>query len=58
MPDDTLVVTLAMVCPFDPAEKQALLEAPAEADRARTLRTLLEINTHQPTEPDGPVRAS
>ena len=58
MPDDTLVVTLAMVCPFDPAEKQALLEAPDEVARAHTLRTLLEIDTHQPTEPDGPVRAS
>jgi uncharacterized protein len=60
MANDTLVVTLAMVCPFDPAEKQALLEAPTEAERAATLRTLLEIDTHQPTEPgpDGPVRAS
>ena len=60
MPDDALVVTLAMVCPFDPAEKQALLEAPDAAERARTLRTLLEIDTHLPTEPgpDGPVRAS
>ena len=26
--DEMLVVTLAMVCPFEPAEKQALLEAP------------------------------
>lgn len=60
MPDDQLVVTLAMVCPFDPAEKQALLEAGDACERARTLRTLLEIDTHQPTEPgpDGPVRAS
>ena len=60
MSDDTLVVTLAMVCPFDPAEKQALLEAPDEDERARTLRTLLEIDTHQPTGPGpgGPVRAS
>jgi len=60
MPDDQLVVTLAMVCPFDPAEKQALLEAGDASERAQTLRTLLEIDTHQPTEPgpDGPVRAS
>jgi Lon protease-like protein len=60
MADDQLVVTLSMVCPFDPAEKQALLEAPGEVERAATLRTLLEIDTHQPTEPgpDGPVRAS
>src|SRR5690242_17314501 len=29
--DDMLVITLAMVCPFEPAEKQALLEAPNDA---------------------------
>ena len=60
MADDQLIVTLAMVCPFDPAEKQALLEAQDEPERARTLRTLLEIDTHQTSEPgpDGPVRAS
>lgn len=60
MPDDTLVVTLAMVCPFNAAEKQALLEASDEDERARTLRTLLEIDTHQPNEPgpDRPIRAS
>ncbi len=27
MADNDLVVTLCMVCPFEPAEKQALLEA-------------------------------
>ena len=37
LPDDMLVVTLAMVCPFEPAEKQALLEAPDDADRAAAL---------------------
>ena len=42
LPDDMLVVTLAMVCPFDPAEKQALLEA-SDADRAATLLTLLQM---------------
>jgi Lon protease-like protein len=43
LPDDMLVVTLAMVCPFEPAEKQALLEAPGDADRASTLLTLLQM---------------
>ena len=46
MPDDALVVTLAMVCPFDPAEKQALLEAATPADRAATLLTLLQMGAH------------
>jgi uncharacterized protein len=43
LPDDMLVVTLAMVCPFEPVEKQALLEAPSEAERASTLLTLLQM---------------
>jgi uncharacterized protein len=43
LPDDMLVVTLAMVCPFEPAEKQALLEAPSDAERASTLLTLLQM---------------
>ena len=49
-----------MNAPVTPAEKQALLEAQDEPERARTLRTLLEIDTHQTSEPgpDGPVRAS
>jgi len=46
MPDDSLVTTLAMVCPFDPAEKQALLEAPKSVDRANTLLMLLQIGAH------------
>ncbi len=41
--DDALVVTLAMVCPFEPIEKQALLEAPNEAERAETLLALLRM---------------
>ncbi len=46
MDDEMLVITLAMVCPFEPAEKQALLEAPTQADRAATLLALLRIDTH------------
>jgi Lon protease-like protein len=32
-----------MVCPFEPAEKQALLEAVTDSDRAAILLTLLEM---------------
>ncbi len=46
MDDETLVITLAMVCPFESAEKQALLEAPTPPDRAATLLALLRIDTH------------
>jgi Lon protease-like protein len=44
MADPALVVSLCMACPFTPEEKQALLEAPTESDRARALLALLEIN--------------
>ncbi len=43
IPDDLLVVTLAMICPFEPAEKQALLEAPTDAERAVALLALLQM---------------
>jgi uncharacterized protein len=46
--DDTLVVTLGMVCPFEPAEKQALLEAPTEEDRAKALLALLQMGALAP----------
>jgi Lon protease-like protein len=55
MPDATLMTTLAMLCPFDPAEKQALLEAPTDADRAADLLALLRMAVH---EADGHARPS
>jgi Lon protease-like protein len=42
-PDDRLITTLAMVCPFSANEKQALLEAPDPGARARTLMALMEM---------------
>ncbi len=39
--DESLVTTLACVCPFDPVEKQALLEADDLATRAATLTALM-----------------
>ena len=46
MSDELLLITLAMVCPFESAEKQALLEAPTQPERAATLLALLRIDTH------------
>jgi len=46
MSDELLLITLAMVCPFEAAEKQALLEAPEQCDRAATLLALLRIDAH------------
>jgi hypothetical protein len=42
-PGEALVNALAMMCPFDPVEKQALLEAPSFQERASTLMSLLEM---------------
>lgn len=42
-PDETLVNALAMICPFEPSEKQALLEAATLDARAATLITLMEF---------------
>jgi Lon protease-like protein len=41
--DELLINSLSMLCPFDPEEKQALLEAPSLATRRETLVTLLEF---------------
>ena len=51
MPDDTLVITLSMICPFAPAEKQALLEAGTDAERAATLLALLQMGAAAPDLP-------
>jgi uncharacterized protein len=41
--DETVVSALTMLCPFSPAEKQALLEAPDLRARVETLSTLLQF---------------
>ena len=46
MPDATLVATLAMVCPFEPPEKQALLEAAEIEERTQALLALLQMGAH------------
>ncbi len=46
MGDGVLVATLAAVCPFEVAEKQALLEASTPRDRAASLLALLRIGAH------------
>lgn len=53
LPDDLLVLTLSMVCPFEPAEKQALLEAPSESERAATLMALLSMGALASDTPGG-----
>ncbi len=41
--DERLLISLAMVCPFAPGEKQALLEAANSDDRASTMTALIEM---------------
>ena len=45
MPDENLVTSLCMACPFTAEEKQALLEARDFTARAGALRALLEIDS-------------
>lgn len=53
--ENTLVTSLCMICPFDPREKQALLEAPSIEARAQTLTTLLRMGAFESSgNPDGP----
>lgn len=42
-PDEMLINSLAMLMPFEPEEKQALLEAPTLANRRETLQVLMEF---------------
>ncbi len=51
--DDGLVITLAMACPFETVEKQALLEAPTDVDRASTLLALLQMGAASADLPPG-----
>ncbi|MGH7083104.1 MAG: LON peptidase substrate-binding domain-containing protein [Acetobacteraceae bacterium] len=51
LPDERLVGTLSMLCPFAPTEKQALLEAATEAERAEILLALLRMNAYAEKTP-------
>ena len=46
-PDGALVTSLAMTCPFEPREKQALLECPGLIERGEFLTTLMEMAVHE-----------
>lgn len=48
--DEPLITTLAMACPFQPNEKQALLEARSLAERAEAMTAILEMTAYASTE--------
>jgi Lon protease-like protein len=43
VPDDRLMTCLSMICPFDKAEQQALLEARNQKERCSILMTMLDF---------------
>jgi len=47
-PDERLVTSLAMLCPFAPTEKQVLLEAPTLGERAAAMIAILQMGAHEP----------
>ena len=54
-PAEALVNSLAMALPFEPPEKQALLEAPSLPERRETLVALMEIDAIAPGDDDQPT---
>ena len=44
--DEALVTCLAMACPLEPSEKQALLECRGEAERVAMMQALFEMAAH------------
>ena len=55
-PSEMLINSLAMICPFPSAEKQALLEAPSLAERAHLLTALIEMTTAASGGPAGALQ--
>ncbi len=53
-PVEALINSLAMALPFDPPEKQALLEARGLGERRDTLVALMEIDARAPLDEDQP----
>jgi hypothetical protein len=48
--DELLINSLSMLCPFEPEDKQALLEAPSLTTRRETLTTLIEYSLRGGTD--------
>jgi Lon protease-like protein len=55
-PGERLVTSLCMACPFQPLEKQALLQAPDLSTRAETLIKLLELDASSARPASGGAR--
>ena len=53
-PQEALINSLAMALPFEPAEKQALLESPTLQDRCAVLTALMRIDAAETGDGDTP----
>ena len=49
--DEALAICLAMACPFEPSEKQALLECSSERELVGMMQALFEMAAHGATAP-------
>jgi len=56
VPGERLVTSIAMVCPFEPSEKQALLEARDLDERAELLTAIVEMAVMEVPREGGGVR--
>ncbi|WP_449221944.1 LON peptidase substrate-binding domain-containing protein [Tistrella mobilis] len=54
--DQALITSLAMICPFSEAEKQALLEAPSLPERAALILDMIEMALHTGEDDDDAPR--
>ena len=54
-PQEALINSLSMALPFEPAEKQALLESPALDDRVDVLTALMRIDAAETGDGDTPT---
>ena len=54
-PQEALINSLSMALPFEPAEKQALLESPGLEDRVEVLTTLMRIDAAETGDGDTPT---
>jgi len=54
-PQEALINSLSMALPFEPAEKQALLESPDLSERCRVLTALMQIDAAETGDGDTPA---
>lgn len=53
--DESLITSLAMMCPFEATEKQAILESPSMRERFQMLMAFLEVSNLKKSQPIGPT---